>query len=441
MLYLLVIILFFLLILAYYMSNKEIVAPSVLYSFSFFFCSVFALLNYKNWDLHISLNTFAIVGLSVFEFIIFTFVIHKAFSLIGNNHKQSVEKFNIDTTMNSYPIFNTYVLYVLVLIQIINIILLWRSLISATGQSLLGAMTAYNSDYLSGDNGISIPRFLTYTSTVNIGTAIYAEYFMSKILVSTKKIDLRLFFITLLGIVTSFSYGARGGSINLIITFGVFYFINYLKQNKKINFKMILSIMLAIIIVLILLNWSANYLNRNGVSENSFEYISTYVGAELSNLDSFVKMGFFPLHDGRWGQYTFGNLISNLTNIFNWSIPKLTNIYSYRIVNNYNLGNVYTTFVPWLCDFGYKGIFYLTLLMAFIAQSCYELAMRSTKHSMEWILFYGAISPGILLSFFSNKFYEQINTSLIYYLIIWYVLKHVFFIENNYKNKGRYKNE
>ncbi len=94
--------------------------------------------------------------------------------------------------------------------------------------------------------------------------------------------------------------------------------------------------MLAIIIVLILLNWSANYLNRNGVSENSFEYISTYVGAELSNLDSFVKMGFFPLHDGRWGQYTFGNLISNLANIFNWSIPKLTNIYSYRIVNNYN---------------------------------------------------------------------------------------------------------
>lgn len=440
MLYLLIILLFFLLILAYYISNKEIVSPSVLYSFSFLFCSVFALLNYKNWDLYISLNTFKIVSLSVLEFIVFAFLTKKTVSLILGNQNRSIQEYN---ESSNNLLINTHALYLLIFIQIINILLLWRALISVTGQSLLSAMTLYNSESLSGNSDINIPKFLTYTSTFNIGTAIYAEYFMSKFLIIFKKINLKLLLISLLGIITSFSYGARGGSINLIVTFGVFYFINYFKIRKtnKIKFKTIVYIIFAILVVLILLNWSANYLNRGGLPESGFEYISTYAGAELKNLDSFVRMGLFPLHDGLWGQYTFGQLISNLANIFKWDVPKLTNIYVYQMVNNHDLGNVYTTFVPWMCDFGYKGIFYLTLIMAVFTQTCYELAIRENKSNIGWILFYGAISPGVLLSFFSNKFYEQVNTSLIYYLIIWYFLKHIFFIKKSYENKRGHDDE
>ena len=441
MFYLLVGLLFICLVIAYYLNEKSIIAPSFLYSFSFFFCSIFALLNKNRWDFILATSTFKVISLSVVEFIIAAYLVSKICSVFQNSHRVSRNKIITDihrpqkTELLKIDYFK---MYIIIIIQVVNILFLWHSLMVATGRSLLAAMTFFNSNSISGDAmiNLNIPKLLTYTSTFNIGTAILAEYLLAEYLVKYKKTKFSLLLMTLLGFVTSFSYGSRGGSIGFIITFMVFYIINHLKEGNKfkLNFKVFIKLLLLIFFSLLFMQWSAVFLNRAGVPESSFDYISIYVGAEMKNLDTFLRMGIFPLHDGIWGQYTFGKLISNLANIFNWALPQITNIYGYQMVNNYDLGNVYTTFVPWLCDFGYKGIYWLTFLMALLSQISYELAMKVNRSYVTiWKLLYGTISSGILLSFFSNRFYEQINTSLVYYLIIWYIIRHFIFLK--YKNE------
>ena len=50
-------------------------------------------------------------------------------------------------------------------------------------------------------------------------------------------------------------------------------------------------------LVLVLLEWSATIVGRNVDSIKFMDYISTYVGAEIKNLDIFINQKFFPINE------------------------------------------------------------------------------------------------------------------------------------------------
>ena len=107
----------------------------------------------------------------------------------------------------------------------------------------------------------------------------------------------------------------------------------------------------------------------------------------------------------------------------------------FRSVNNLDLGNVYTTFYPYIYDFGYIGEFILVLIMAIISQVVFEFT-KDTK-TMECpslsILTYSNIVNCLILSFFSNKFYENIiSISMLKNIVFWWLFS-LFLCKINYK--------
>ena len=58
-------------VMSYYLNKKDIIAPSFLFSLSFFFASFFALLNDKMWAINLSNETYIVIAGGVEEIICF----------------------------------------------------------------------------------------------------------------------------------------------------------------------------------------------------------------------------------------------------------------------------------------------------------------------------------------------------------------------------------
>ena len=111
-----------------------------------------------------------------------------------------------------------------------------------------------------------------------------------------------------------------------------------------------------------------------------------------------------------WGKETFAyfiNWIGNKTGdanlIYNLDLPFIK-------LNDFNMGNVYTTFYMFVYDFSTIGVIWCTAIMAAISQIFYELSIENKKTKIFTIIMYSMIVPQLALSFFSNKFYEAFAT-------------------------------
>ena len=120
---------------------------------------------------------------------------------------------------------------------------------------------------------------------------------------------------------------------------------------------------------------------------------------------------------------------------------KIKSIHDYKLdlpfrnINGLNLGNVYTTFYPYIYDFGYIGEFLLVLIMAIISQVIYELTKnaKTNTHPLLSVLVYSNIINCLILSFFSNKFYENIISIEMIKKVIFWILLNLTFCEIDWK--------
>ena len=148
----------------------------------------------------------------------------------------------------------------------------------------------------------------------------------------------------------------------------------------------------------------ANLLGRN-VSKKPFEYVSIYCGAQVKNLDIFLQNKDSISKNNIWGSQTFIYLVKSYGEKigFKGYEPYKLDLPFQKVGDN-DLGNVYTTFYPYIYDFGYVGEFILVLIMSIISHLVYEsIKIRKVdKNYNVLILSYGIIVSSLALSFFSN---------------------------------------
>lgn len=132
------------------------------------------------------------------------------------------------------------------------------------------------------------------------------------------------------------------------------------------QFKFVMRITLVLIILLLLLPLTAVLFGRR--MDNWDEYLSIYIGAQIKNLNEFILNNNFPLQTSIFGQQTFFTIIPLVSKLIGLNIPSYKLDLPYQAIGSLSLGNVYTTFYPWLYDFGYKGVFLLTLIMAIVVE-------------------------------------------------------------------------
>ena len=276
------------------------------------------------------------------------------------------------------------------------------------------------------ENFIKTPFLVGNMRTLVLAVGTWFIYITINNFISKRKIDFYDISIIIISMVLSLLNGSRTPLFFMISSGLVYFLLITTMNNKQINNKFDLKILLKVGIVgiafLCLFGTFAKMLGRD-IKENPMDYLAIYCGAEVKNLDLFLQED----HDRDaqyFGAQTFQPLIASIgRKIDSDAFENYKLDLPFRKVGGYNLGNVYTTFYPYIYDFGYPGLVFFVMIMAFISQIIYEKAQKiKDGYPSIWTIAYGSVFSCLLLSFFSNKFYENVfTTDFVKRLIIWYL--------------------
>lgn len=428
--FLLFITIFILTIIFLLFQDFDLLAPSSLFNFGFLFSSIFLVLNTKNWG-NISFSTYFIISFGV--------LIFSSVSLIFNR-KKIRQSFNQKISFTTIQI-SQLKLFVFLLVQIFLLVIIAKDVISVMkpygGNGLISSVGLYGqiAKFNQSVTLKTIP-YNAFVLTTSLG------YFFGFILVNnfliTRKINSLLATNFMISLVSSLILGSRTLFIQIIFSITIMYLIQYrlLKGNIRIKLMAIIKILTLIgtlgatlIIIGILFERSR--------ANDIFSYISLYIGAPIKNLDTFLSYRSF-IGDRGWINMFAGHY-SNIIGIdvFNtqWQTflkgtsLNILQVLPFNSVNGVGLGNVYTMFYQLILDFGLIGFVILVILSSLLINYFYiNLYKRIIKPKNINFFFYLApalycyLAQSILMSFFSNKFIESLNLTLIKTILIWGVM-------------------
>lgn len=443
MIYILMILLIVLLLLSFYLNKKDLIAPSFIFCASFCFSCVWAMIYAEKWSLELHSNTFWVIFGGVLEFILISLLVQSFFTLYkGKKYmKEETKLTKIKIEKWKKILFLGYEFFT-ILYTFYFIVRITNGSFNRIGETI----NAYNQIVKFTDEVVSLPKLLIYSRhAVNAAGYWFAYVLINNYLVE-KKIDVLSLSIVITSMISNMTTGGRGSAVNLILGCVAIFCLLMNKKSgfyKSIRFKTLMRFIIIAVIAVLLFQTTGTLLGRVATSTKSvnalglFDYLAVYFGAEIKNLDLFLQENYTISEI--WGSQTFIYIIR-------WLGPKfgLENTYyqltlPFRYINGFALGNVATTFYPYIYDFGYMGVVYLVGLMAFLTQWIYERCKRIKLNSKpkRCILIYSFIFSSIVLSFFSNKFYEQnFNMQFIIILIFWIIFDNFFCKLKFVNNRG-----
>ena len=284
----------------------------------------------------------------------------------------------------------------------------------------------------------NLPQLLRLLREVSDALGYFSAFIVVRQFVLTKKIEKNFIVVFILCLVNSIMLGYRTVAFSIILSVAVYVYCIFrakIQWRSKSNLKIIGIIIIFAVVLILIFQLFASALGRNVTDYSMLDYLSIYLGAEIKNLDVFLQNGMFPVHNGTFGSQTFVNLGSSVRRILGLKAIKTVDL-PFLSVGHYNLGNVYTTFYAFVYDFGYTGFIILTALMAWISQSVFEKVRRlsiSNNNVSIAVLIYGKIAVALLLSFFSNKFYEDIFSIVFLRTVIYWAIFNMFLYKGSKK--------
>lgn len=429
--FVLFVLLIVMLYLSYITSKGILFTPQFGFAISFIPQALLALFYVKKWNLDIGMETVLVIVGGICLFTICNVVFNKVkFSF---NYGNKLNKNNTENNDDLIIRIDTWKFLVLIIFQLLTILLCIRYLLSLVpGVDLLSAITYYRYTNLFSNNMFVIPSYIRMMRTFSISSGYVLLYIYIHSMLYKDKVN-KIFVLSNIGLslVNDMLFGARTGLAIFAVSFVVqYYFIRGKKYGWKnaLPFKSILKIVFFVFLFLATFQTIAEIMGRTLASEYTFmDYIAGYLSAEIKNLDVFLKKGNFGT---TWeNNQTLNGIIPLLAKVFDqpqW-VHKLD--LPFVIENNYNYGNVYTIFYPFIYDMGYIGILVYIPLMACICQVVYKKIININDNDTISIslIIYSYIYFALVFSFFSDKFYEIVlNTKFIWTLLSWIVLKKYF---------------
>lgn len=441
------------LIAAYFLNNRELMSPAVLYSGAFAFSGLWALAYAGKWFLEPSSLTVLVLVGGGLEFVFVTWFIHLFFSSIRSKQVMneqapgySPDDQGLDAGEEKIKPWTiaTWKIVLIVVVLIIGILYTIYEIRKIGGGMSLGEAIYYvRVQTIFTVNGNTLPRLVSIIRNFSLSCGFFFGYILVRERVYFHKLSLSNILIVLLAIVTTLLMGDRTEMVVVLIAiFCYYYFLLRTKNNrsKPNNKKFIIGVVTVGTVVLLLFPQIANLLGRESdAGSNSLDYLSVYIGAEIKNLDIFLRTSTIPVTGSVWGSQTFVNILPWFAKIFNFTLPAEGLILPFQTINGVYLGNVYTTYYAYLYDFGIWGVFTLVPVMAGISQLFFEriLATRNPNHVPYSILIYSNIVSTLVLSFFSNKFFEQIFARSFVLIILFWVFLNIFVFENGIRQSSK----
>lgn len=394
--------------------------PITIYSAGFLIASIICLIYKKEWQMDtFHIDTFILIGGGISVFSLFSYITYQHLKSKLRNKKLNLIRLQLPSK---------YII-LLIIINIITHYLIYKQIISYSFTDDLGdAIASIDRDFKRGDSEFELPLLLR---NLRFLLECFCYFFMMVLArhLTVYKIDrfsLLLSLYILISFFGGFLSGSRGGSMTMILYFGICYYciksrIKSSRKTEKINYFKLISVIAICLVVFVL---STQLVGRSTDEFGNFYYLAFYLGAEIKNLDIFVQNLSFT-HSDLWGEYTF----SNIYQIFSQNIGSGKNIHYFNWLGNYMLGNVYTCFQNYYIDFGVGGTMIIVAISAIIIQYLYARSNNSVILNSSFFDFrlflYAFITRKLALSFFSEQFYSLIDIGFLKFCIEIYLISYL----------------
>ena len=417
------VILSILLIINLQIMKNEFESPSFIFSASFTFSIGWAMVYAKTWDLKLHFNTFCVVVGGVFEFCIVCWMVH--FYYIKYHRRSSIRP--------SYNYFRPIAieksfLWLILFLELFSIAFTLYEIRLASGISNISMALVYYNNITKFTTDVVVFKHAKYLYLIwDIVDAMgfWISYIIANNIITSKKLPKCECGILFVSMMLNFFRGARTTAVCKMMTFVCFYLVlsrkNSVVKKRAISYKFILKVLIASIVFIISFKSIGSLMGRT-ITTSGMDYVAMYCGAEIKNLDTFLQQSHVrpsKIVDSQ----TFYVLMKYLRPKFGYTDKVLPDL-PYQYVGDINLGNVYTTFYQYVYDYGYFGVVWLVGLMAWLSQMFYEKSKITKKNLTPplSLLIYGNFFPSLVLSFFSNKFYERhFCTGFVKWIVLWSV--------------------
>lgn len=288
-------------------------------------------------------------------------------------------------------------------------------------------------------NIIEQPNVISLLEWLNAGATLIIIYYMVYNLVYGKKVKRLVYINILLSLFESLLSGTRHTAMVYILSIIIMYMSLYnIKKSFRpnINVKFMIKMLVVLFCLLELFMLFATLQNRRVEGVPVLDTLVTYIGAPLKNLEMFIaenkKSTYF------WGSATLNQTYNKLYSITHNEIFKTpSNLYSYRWIGNFGMGNVYTTFMPFYYDFGINGVGLVMAFIGFISQKFYDdMRFHTGGQGVNYkVILFSYSACAVLLLYFSNKFFEMIISFGFLYLLVGIIIFDIFFFKLDLKNR------
>ena len=233
--------------------------------------------------------------------------------------------------------------------------------------------------------------------------------------VVSKKISILQIIVVLLTSISIILTGSRTPLFRIITFALILYYILAYRNGifKQGNLKFLLKLIFVIVATAFFMLFVMKLMGRGNALGNSLaNYFFVYIGAEIVNLDTFLHSNDISFLSGfsiLFGQYTFQPVYTYIGKIFNIPFLYYPTIEIYeKSANGIEIGNVHTTYYPFIYDFGYIGIL-LIAGIAFYYIYSYQNLMTHKKTGFDYKLFiFAYLFNDLIMLFFSNRFFETV---------------------------------
>ncbi len=430
-----VIALFVILLLAYFTMGRNFSRPTVLYVVGFLACAIVAY-NYKmEWGLNkMSPDTvLVIVGGALIFYLV------ELYDYKNHPFKQD----DIDITSEDFIPIKPFKLVVFLIFQIIVFALFARSEMSyAMTDDLSDAMITVNNDTKFEGMAVKHPVYIQQSFYICMAARTLWCVLLPYYLFKSSKYRIHKILIALNLVIGMSGTVLTGGRTNILYDIISLAICGYICYQYTVQWRggllpkrvMIILTVIASIFTLSFVNLGT-LLGREESEDPVSIILSIYCGAEIKNLDDYIQHPFSQGNEaGLPAQYTLCGIYDEIDVRLGGKTGTRLNQPDLRFnsYGNYPLGNVYTTYFNFILDFGVFGAILFTGFMAWLCAFLYRKSVFSffwlTGRLNLWLLYFVYKVPGAcILSFFANKFFENISVmGTLRTLAYWMVLVFLF---------------
>ena len=413
----------------YFLSGKKILFPSVIVCGMFLLSSLFTAIN-KKWGIQIQLDTYLILIFSIIFFSIGCLLGREKIIVVGKktskaNSYLDITKINMSKDMAFLVDLVCLAVSFFYFRYQLSLSFVYGNTNGLSG--MIGALRrAIVNDAEVARLGIALNLGISFTRAAGI-TSLY-------IIISNVIERRRIKIYTLLPVVCLLinSILATGrGALIMIVTTIIYdiYAINYLKNNKNINGK-IIRYGILLFCVFIIVFWALGTLTETSKVLNFWDTISIYIGSPIVCIDGFIKKGWNV--SSAFGIHTFAG-IYNMLSTFGFDIDFISNHEKMFRWSTYS-SNIYTALYPYLFDFGVLGTFFMQFVLGLLNGTVWKKYTNNNAVTNFLLITYGRFFGSALVyysiaeRFCSNYLALNAIAEMFFYLIIikYFIRKHHF---------------